>query len=236
LDRLLFIGAALVLIAIIAINGWSLWRRASAAPAATAAPAASTPDQPADVPSAAANPSSRVQTDFVGPIQSKAARPVSRTAQRVAAAPPAATSGVTAAVPARPAQPIDTAKVADAPAAARDRGDRAAAAPAPAKLLYTAEDRDVIPPRALSPQLLGMLSQSSPGVRPDVLMISVVVNEQGTVDSVRAVNTPENIGELVMLTAALSAVKSWQFRPAVKDGTPVKYRQIVPLRIGRPFP
>jgi hypothetical protein len=26
-------------------------------------------------------------------------------------------------------------------------------------------------------------------------------------------------------------VKAWHFRPAMKDGAPVKYRQIVPLRI-----
>ena len=76
-----------------------------------------------------------------------------------------------------------------------------------------------------------MLSKESPGVRQDVMMIAVIVNEQGTVDSVRAVNLPVTIGESVMLTAALSAVKSWHFRPAVKNGAPVKYRQVVPLRI-----
>ena len=105
------------------------------------------------------------------------------------------------------------------------------------------------PPRALSPQLISMLSQESPGVRPDVMLIAVMINEQGTVDSVQAVNNPETIGESlrealrlrpqigesVVLTAALSAVKSWHFRPALKDGSPVKYRQIVPVRV-RPNP
>lgn len=99
------------------------------------------------------------------------------------------------------------------------------------KPFYSAADRDVTPPRALSPQLVAMLSQESPGVRPDVMLIAVVINEQGTVDSVQAVNNPMTIGESVRVTAALSAVKAWHFRPALKDGSPVKYRQVVPVRL-----
>jgi len=34
----------------------------------------------------------------------------------------------------------------------------------------------------------------------------------------------------VLLTAALAVVKSWQFRPAMRDGVPVPYQLIVPLR------
>lgn len=67
------------------------------------------------------------------------------------------------------------------------------------------------------------------------MTIAVVVNERGSVDSVKAVNVPLSLGESVMLTAALSAVKSWQFRPAMKDGAAVKYRQIVPLKLSGDF-
>ena len=96
---------------------------------------------------------------------------------------------------------------------------------------YGEDDVDVTPPLVVSPQLLGMLAQSSPGNRPDVMTIAIVVNESGTVDSVQAVNIPVSIGESVMLTAALSAVKAWHFHPALRDGAPVRYRQIVPLRV-----
>jgi hypothetical protein len=89
----------------------------------------------------------------------------------------------------------------------------------------------VTPPAAVFPQLLGVLSPASPGIRLDALTIAVVVNEDGTVDSVKGVNAPQSMGEFVLLTAALSVVKSWHFRPAIKDGAPVRYRQIVPLRM-----
>jgi protein TonB len=99
------------------------------------------------------------------------------------------------------------------------------------RLTYSAQDADVTPPMAVDPQLLGILSPSSPGVRLDSLTIAVVVNENGAVDSVRAVTAPQTMSEFVLVTAALSAVKSWHFRPATKDGAPVRFRQIVPVRM-----
>lgn len=105
------------------------------------------------------------------------------------------------------------------------------------RLTYSADDADVTPPMAVYPQLLGILSPTSPGVRLDSLTIAVVVNEDGAVDSVRGVTAPQSMSEFVLLTAALSAVKSWHFRPATKDGGPVRYRQIVPVRmVSRPAP
>lgn len=95
---------------------------------------------------------------------------------------------------------------------------------------YDARNPDVIPPIPDRPRLLAGLEPSSPGVRLDALTISVVVNADGTAYSVTAVNAPENMGEYVLLTAALAVVKSWVFYPATKDGVPVWYRLIVPLR------
>ena len=31
----------------------------------------------------------------------------------------------------------------------------------------------------------------------------------------------------------LSAIKTWRFRPAEKDGLPVRYRQLIPVAIPR---
>jgi hypothetical protein len=100
---------------------------------------------------------------------------------------------------------------------------------ADAQPIYGRDDLEVTPPRPTVPRLLAGLHPSSPKVRLDALTIAVVVNADGSVDSVRGLVAPENISEVLLLTQALSAVKSWRFSPATRDGAPVKYRQIVPI-------
>ena len=106
----------------------------------------------------------------------------------------------------------------------------AAAPEASLPAIYGKDDTDVQPPKALFPRLLKGLNPSSPNVRIDALTIAMVVSEDGTVESVHGLVAPQNISEGLLLTQALSAVKSWRFQPAVRDGEPVKYRQIVPLK------
>jgi outer membrane biosynthesis protein TonB len=60
--------------------------------------------------------------------------------------------------------------------------------------------------------------------------IAVVVDENGRAYSVTGVNTPQNLGDYLQLTSALAVVKSWEFQPATKDGAPVRYRLLIPLR------
>jgi hypothetical protein len=96
--------------------------------------------------------------------------------------------------------------------------------------IYGKDDTDVLPPTPLLPRLLAGLTPSSPRVRLEALTIAVIVNEDGAVDSVRGLVAPENLSEAVLLTQALSMVKSWRFSPAMRDGEPVKYRQIVPIK------
>jgi hypothetical protein len=181
--------------------------RAEGAPA-TAWPAASTP------------------SDFPATFQ-EASAPV---AAAVAPAPaPAAVA---------PSPAPDAVAAAEPTAVGAPRGTGAAAAPrvdpsAPSET-YDQSDADVTPPSALSTQMSGILSTESPGIRTEVLTIAVVVSENGQVLSVRAVNPPRNIGESLVLYGALASVKSVQFRPARKQGIPVKYRLIVPVRIPDP--
>jgi hypothetical protein len=59
--------------------------------------------------------------------------------------------------------------------------------------------------------------------------IRIVVNENGTVDSVKATVSPRTIGETLLMTAGLSIAKAWRFDPAIKDGHAVKYALVVPL-------
>jgi hypothetical protein len=100
----------------------------------------------------------------------------------------------------------------------------------PTPTTYGKNDADVTPPIPVHPQLLGGLKPSSPGVRLDALTIAVVVNADGTADSVKGLNEPQSMSEVVLLTGALSVVKSWLFIPATKDGAPVRYQLILPLR------
>lgn len=92
---------------------------------------------------------------------------------------------------------------------------------------YSVANADVIPPVVLYSQLPGPSPLFTP--QHDVPALEVVVNEHGTVDSVRAVARPRNIAESVVLTNGLSAAKAWRFRPALKNGLPVRYRLLVAL-------
>jgi outer membrane biosynthesis protein TonB len=99
-----------------------------------------------------------------------------------------------------------------------------APAPAAAAALYTASDADVTPPQPIRQQWLRELPAGSPR---EVVTVEVVVNKRGTVDSVRLNNTPRSVGESMLFTMSLHAIKSWEFRPALKDGNPVLYRQVM---------
>ena len=114
--------------------------------------------------------------------------------------------------------------------------ERSAASPAPADVdgvaiassdtlsIYSNRNGDVEPPTVISPQRLLPVRGSQ---QPDRPAIEILVNELGIVDSVKAHVPPRTLGESVVVTSALSAAKSWRFRPALREGKPVKYRLLV---------
>lgn len=115
--------------------------------------------------------------------------------------------------------------------------------PAPEK----AEPKAVTPPKPVEPEIYGVqhssvkrpvsVSKTLPDWRPIGVeermsfegILEVVVNEQGKVDSVRVVRPvhPRYDPELV------KAAASWTFKPATKDGVPVKYRYAMSVSLGR---
>ncbi len=90
--------------------------------------------------------------------------------------------------------------------------------------VYTARNSEVEPPTVIYPQRLVPVLGTR---QPDRPAIEIVVNESGTVDSVKAYIPPRTLGESVVVTTSLSAAKAWRFHPALRDGRPVKYRLLV---------
>src|SRR5262245_13218459 len=90
--------------------------------------------------------------------------------------------------------------------------------------VYTTADSDVVPPQAIN--------RTMPGWRPPSLlvaqqsfrgMLEVIINEQGTVEwaGITKQSFPSYDADLV------PATKAWRFKPATKNGEPVKYRLAV---------
>lgn len=99
---------------------------------------------------------------------------------------------------------------------ARGPGDVAAVG-----TIYFSGSHGVAPPVGVRPQLPKQLPS---GVDPDTLgRIDLVIAEDGTVESVQLVGNQHTVRESMMLSAA----KAWEFKPARKDGRPVRYRKTV---------
>ena len=87
--------------------------------------------------------------------------------------------------------------------------------------IYSAESEAVSPPIGVRPQLPRELP-SNVSVE-QLSRIDLIVSPAGTVESVKLVGTPHNVHHSMLLSAA----KTWQFQPALKDGVPVRYRKTV---------
>jgi Gram-negative bacterial TonB protein C-terminal len=97
--------------------------------------------------------------------------------------------------------------------------DRGAAAPD--LTIYAAGSDGVSPPVGIRPQLPRELPST---VKIEELSrIELIVASNGTVESVRLVNGPRGVLDAMLL----SAVKAWEFHPALKDGIPVRYRKTI---------
>lgn len=91
--------------------------------------------------------------------------------------------------------------------------------------VYSAEDTDVTPPVAID-----RVSLNEPPARNgqrDAAAITIVVGEDGRVESATLARRPATFKETVAATMNLSAVKAWRFHPALESGRPVKYRTSV---------
>jgi TonB family protein len=116
-----------------------------------------------------------------------------------------------------------TAPPAPAPALAAAPVAVAPSIPPPPRI-YNAGDPNVMPPVAMN--------QALPPYPGQVLIprsgkIEVVVDESGAVESAVMIGSVTAAYDRLAVTAA----KNWRFKPATKDGTPVKFRKVVQITI-----
>jgi TonB family protein len=84
--------------------------------------------------------------------------------------------------------------------------------------VFTVWDSDVEPPVLMHPALP---SSPPPGMHLDeVGVVEVTVGPTGDVEGIRLLSAATRYQERMIL----SAIKAWQFEPATKEGTPVRYR------------
>jgi TonB family protein len=97
------------------------------------------------------------------------------------------------------------------------------AGPPPVRI-YTVTDANVVPPSIVRQQLPPFHRKP---LMPMAGVIEVVINESGEVETA-TIRTPI---EPVYDNQALAASRAWRYKPATKDGTPVKFRKLVQVRI-----
>jgi hypothetical protein len=93
--------------------------------------------------------------------------------------------------------------------------------------VFEASQRDVTPPQFVSPSAPPSVPEGlDPKTAP---ALEVLVNERGIVEGAKLCSPPRSLAESMEMMSEISAAKMWRFRPAIRDGRPVKYRLIVRL-------
>ena len=91
--------------------------------------------------------------------------------------------------------------------------------------IYTSTDATVDPPVLVRPVLP---KEPPPGLPADQIgSIEVLVDEQGDVEQVKLLSPANRYHERMLMSAA----KTWKFRPAFKDGLPVRYRTRIRITV-----
>lgn len=89
--------------------------------------------------------------------------------------------------------------------------------------IYTKVDVNPVPVKTPPPEY--PLTMKREGVS-GVVAVSAVIDEKGAVISATVAKSSQADFE----AAAVEAVKKWKFKPAQKDGVPVKMKVTVPIR------
>jgi TonB family protein len=113
------------------------------------------------------------------------------------------------------APPAPTARVSSAGAASGDEGGAVIYSPTDPQVVPPVTVRQALPPYPRRP----LMAQQG--------VVEVVINERGTVESAAMRQSVDQVYD----TLAVAAARTWQYKPATRDGVPVKYRKGVQIRI-----
>jgi hypothetical protein len=152
-----------------------------------------------------------------GTAQPRSDGPVAGATARVVLSRDLGASGVTRSAPASSTPPGLS------PAPTTPHAEPADAAVRPE--VFDATQRDVVPPAFLDSG--SIRPRATEARQPEAAALEVMVNERGTIDAVKAARSPRTLAESMQMMNDLSAAKTWRFRPAMRDGHPVKYRLVV---------
>lgn len=95
---------------------------------------------------------------------------------------------------------------------------------------YDGRDKDVVPPVPISQDISGWWgARGEPSAGTPLGAVDLVVDESGAVVDVNIHQSVSRFYDTVLLMSA----QRWRFRPATKDGRPVKYRRITNIVSGR---
>lgn len=95
---------------------------------------------------------------------------------------------------------------------------------------YDWRDKDVVPPVAVAQSVSGWWgAMGEPAGGTPLGAIDVVVDETGRVIDARIYQSANRVYDAVLL----ESVKQWRYRPATKNGRPVKYRRVTGVLSGR---
>ena len=106
------------------------------------------------------------------------------------------------------------------PVAEAPRGPLASSA------LFDSRDLQVTPPTTVRLQLPELVDEGPPWDE-QVGVIEAIVSASGEVEKVKLLSPHRSFHQAMIL----SAVKTWRFQPALRDGDAVRYRHLIPVAI-----
>jgi TonB family protein len=105
----------------------------------------------------------------------------------------------------------------------------AAASPVPAPPTFAAGDADVVPPATVSRNTPTWLPRNDLERRREYRgVLEILVDERGDVVSTSLAKSVHPLYDAKLIEMS----RTWKFRPATKDGVPVRYRTLIEIRLG----